>query len=96
VSLYVVRCYGRLDVPDSIASQTVAGTWSDGPIRAVLLEASLEEKQRIERLKHVLTVELAKPGVFTDDESGAVVIREDYGWEWLKDARAMWENVRER
>jgi hypothetical protein len=42
VSLYVVRCYGRLDVPDSIASQTVAGTWSDGPIRAVLLEASLE------------------------------------------------------
>jgi hypothetical protein len=80
VSLYVVRCYGRLDVPESIASQTVAGTWFGEPIRAVLLEASLEQKRRIERLKHVLTVELAEPGVFTDDESGAVFIGKDYRW----------------
>jgi hypothetical protein len=40
VNLYVVRCYGRLDVPESMASQTVAGTWSGEPITAVLLEAS--------------------------------------------------------
>jgi hypothetical protein len=49
----------------------------------------LKQKQRIERLKHVLTVELAEPGVFTDDEGGEVFIGEDYRWEWLKDARAM-------
>ena len=89
MSLYVVRCYGRLDVPESIASQTVAGTWFGEPIRAVLLEASLEQKQRIEQLKHVLTVELAEPGVFTDDEGGAVFIGKDYRWEWLKQSRAM-------
>ena len=88
MSLYVVRCYGRLDVPESIASQTVAGTWFGEPIRAVLLEASLEQKRRIERLKHVLTVELAEPGVFTDDEraqssSGRIIVG------WLKQSRAM-------
>lgn len=59
---------------------------------AVLLEASLEEKQRIERLKNVLTVELAEPGVFADDEGGEVFIGEDYRWEWLKESRAMGQN----
>ena len=67
-------------MPESIASQTVAGAWFGEPIRAVLLEASLEQKRRIERLKHVLTVELAEPGVFTDDEGGAVFIGKDYRW----------------
>ena len=48
MSLYVVRCYSRLDRPDWITAQTVAQTWFSEPIRAVILEASLEEEQRIE------------------------------------------------
>ena len=72
MSLYVVRCYGRLDVPEWIASHIVAGTWHGEVINEVLLEASLEESQRIKRMKNVLSVELAEPGVFPDDADGAV------------------------
>jgi len=85
VGLYVVRCYGRLDVPEWIASHIVAGTWHGEVINEVLLEASLEESQRIERMKNVLSVELAEPGVFPDDADGAVIVREDRGWEAVED-----------
>ena len=85
MGLYVVRCYGRLDVPEWIASHIVAGTWHGEVINEVLLEASLEESQRIERMKNVLSVELAKPGVFPDDADGAVIVREDRGWEAIED-----------
>jgi hypothetical protein len=85
VGLYVVRCYGRLDVPEWIASHIVAGTWHGEVINEVLLEASLEESQRIERMKNVLSVELAEPGVFPDDADGAVIVREDGGWEAVED-----------
>ena len=85
MGLYVVRCYGRLDVPEWIASHIVAGTWHGEVINEVLLEASLEESQRIERMKNVLSVELAKPGVFPDDADGAVIVREDRGWEAVED-----------
>ena len=85
MGLYVVRCYGRLDVPEWIASHIVAGTWHGEVITKVLLEASLEESQRIERMKNVLSVELAEPGVFPDDADGAVIVREDRGWEAVED-----------
>ena len=82
----MVRCGGRLAVPEWIASPTVAGTWSGEPVQAVPLEASLEQRQRIERMTNVLTLELTEPGVFVDDTEGAVLVREDGSWEAVADA----------
>lgn len=78
--LYLVRHRGALAVNDNEPVASHATNDHVEPLLETLIEATQHQAERTAGMPNVVSIEVAAPGRFADDQRGAVVVTPDGEW----------------